>query len=126
MNERTTEIVKRFRDSWVKTEKFYDFLTGGGHWNQLQPIIKFIADMKQKGFDKHFRLGNSVHMLIISRSVNHGLRDDQKHIKIYAYQDYLDVTLREGDKVYRHYEVKDLSDERVSKLLETLMDTLID
>lgn len=82
--------------------------------------------MKQKGYDKHFRLGNSVHMLIISRSVNHGLRDDQKHIKIYAYQDYLDVTFREGDKVYRHHEVNDLSDERVSKLLETLMDTLVD
>ncbi|MCW4470892.1 hypothetical protein OGH69_18130 [Flavobacterium sp. MFBS3-15] len=126
MNERIAEIVKRFGDSWADTEKFYDAFTAEGHWGKVQPIIKFISDLKQKGYDKYFRLGTSVDMLIISRSVEHGLRNDQKHIKIYAYQDYLDVTFREGDKVYRHYEVNDLSDERVLKLLETLMDTMVD
>jgi hypothetical protein len=127
MDERTSEIIKRFNKSWAETEKFYDNLIG--HYpgfERLKPIRQFIAILKQNGEDKFFRLGTSMHVLIISRSVDHGLRRDQKHIKIEAYDDKFEVIMRDGDKVYRQYMVDSLNDIRVAKLLRTLKDTLID
>lgn len=126
MDERTKEIVKRFRDSWIETEKFYDDLIDNyPGFERLKPLRRFIATLKQNGEDKFFRLETSVHMLLISRSVNHELRLDQKRIKIDAFDDKLEVTLRDGHKVYRQYVVNSLDDIRVTKLLRTLKDTLI-
>lgn len=127
MDERTKEIVKRFSDSWTETEKFYDDLIANyPGFERLKRIRQFISTLKQNGDDKHFRLGTSVHMLLISRSVNHGLRLDQKHIKIDAFDNKYEVTMRDGDKVYRQYIVDNLDDIRVTKLLRTLKDILID
>ena len=68
-----------------------------------------------------------MHALMISRSVNHGLRTDQKYIRIEAVgQDDFEVSLRDGNKTYRQYRIKDLKDIRVTKLLQTLKSTLID
>lgn len=65
-------------------------------------------------------------MLIISRSVNQGLRPDQKFIKIDTCDSKFEVTFRDGDKVYRQYMVDTLDDTRVTKLLRALKGTLID
>jgi hypothetical protein len=59
-------------------------------------------------------------------SVEHRLRPDQKHIKIDVFNNKFEVTLRDGNRIYRQYMVQDLSDVKVIKLLETLKDTLID
>jgi hypothetical protein len=127
MDERTTEILKRFNNSWTETEKFYDDLIENyPGFDRLKPVRQFIATLKQNGEDKFFRLGTSVHMLVISRSTNHGLRIDQKHIKIDAYDNKFEVILRDGDKVYRQYMVDSLDDIKVTKLLRTLKDTLVD
>jgi hypothetical protein len=127
MDERTMEILKRFGTSWNEVEVFYDDLIQNySGFERLKPIRQFIADLRQKGEDKFFRLGTSVHILIISGSVSHGLRTDQKHIKIDAYDNKFEVTMGEGDKIYRQYLVESLEDDRVTKLLRTLKDTLID
>ena len=127
MDEKTKEIVKRFNHSWTETEMFYDdLITNYPGFERLKPIRQFIETLKQNGEDKCFRLGTSVHILVISRSVNHGLRLDQKHIKIDAFDTKFEVTFRDGDKVYRQYMVDSLDDLRVTKLLRTLKDTLID
>ncbi len=127
MDERTKEIEKRFSDSWTETEKFYeDLIANYPGFERLKPIRQFIATLKHNGEHRYFRLGTSVHILLISRSVNHGLRLDQKHIKIDAFDNKFEVTLREGDKVYRQYMVDSLDDIRVTKLLLTLKDVLID
>jgi hypothetical protein len=127
MDERTKEIIKRFSDSWTDAQKFYDDLIANYQgFERLKPIRQFISTLKRNGEDDFFRLGTSVHILIISRSVDHGLRLDQKHIKIDAFDNKFDVTLRDGNKVYRQFMVDSLDDNRVTKLLRTLKDTLID
>lgn len=127
MDERTKDIVKRFTDSWSDTEIFYDDLIANyPGFERLKPIRQFITTLKQNGEDKFFRLGTSIHILVISRSVKHGLRLDQKYIKIDAFDTNFEVTLRDGNKVYRQYIVYSLDDNRVTKLLRTLKDTLID
>jgi hypothetical protein len=119
--------LKRFSSSWTATESFYDNLIDNhSGFDRLKPIRQFIRTLKQNGENKFFRLGTSVHTLVISRSVDHGLRKDQKHIKIDAYDSNIEVIFRDGDKVYRHYIVDSLADNRVTKLLATLKSTLVD
>lgn len=127
MDERTTEILKRFSRSWTTTENFYDDLIGNySGFERLKPVRQFIHTLKQNGENKFFRLGTSIHILVISRSVDHGLRKDQKHIKIDASDNKFEVTLRDGDKIYRQYMVNSLEDIKVTKLLATLKSTLVD
>jgi hypothetical protein len=66
-------------------------------------------------------------MLIISRSVDHGLRSDQKYIRIDPINaNDFEITMSDGDKLYRQYRVNDLKDIRVTKLLQTLKSVLVD
>jgi hypothetical protein len=127
MDERTTEILKRFRDSWTTTENYINNLIDNHHgFERLKPIRQFIQTLKQNGEDKFFRLGTSIHVLIISRSVDNGLRADQKHIRIDAFDTKFEIIFRDGEKVYREYMVDNLDDIKVTRLLMTLKETLVD
>jgi hypothetical protein len=128
MNTRTDEIIKRFKDSWTETESFYDdLIKNHSGFDHLRPLRQFITDLRDNEEFNHFRLGTSVHFLIISRSVNHGLRTDQKNIKIEAIStDDFEVILRDGEKMYRQFRIKTFDDIRLTKLLRTLKDTLVD
>lgn len=125
MKSRTDEIINRFKDSWHETELFYDDLIKnypGFEW--LIPLRQFINKLKDKGEFKHFRLGTSMHTLVISRSVDHGLRVNQKHIKIESINtNDFEMMLRDGDKPYLEFRIKD---DRLTRLLKTLKDTLVD
>jgi hypothetical protein len=128
MDPRTEEILARFSKSWIDTESFYDDLIKNYRgWDRIIPIRNYISKLKKDGEDKFFRLGTSMHALMISRSVNFGLRSDQKYIKIEAVNlnDY-EIKLRDGDKIYREYRISDLGDARLEKLLMTLKSTLVD
>ena len=128
MDERTAEILNRFRSSWTDTKDFYDKLIANyPGWSKLNPLRTFIDTLDEKGEDHYFRLGTSVDQLLISRSVNHGLRVDQKYITIETIErNDFEVTLRDGNKIYRQYRINDLSDERLGKLLKTLKHISVD
>jgi hypothetical protein len=127
MDTTTGDIFSRFTKSWNETEKVYNELIDNyPGFNLLIPLYSFIQKLKQAGENKFFRLSTSMQALIFSRSVEPGLRQDQKFIKITAYDNSFVVTLRDGTKMYRQYTIKDLDDERLTGLLQTLKDTLID
>ena len=128
MDERTAEILHRFKSSWTDTKDFYDKLIANhSGWDKLHPLRTFIDTLEEAGEDNYFRLGTSVDRLLISRSVNHGLRVDQKYIMIETIdRNDFEVTLRDGEKVYRQYRINDLSDDRLGKLLKTLKHILVD
>lgn len=127
MNARTKEIIHRFEKSWDDTLAHYQMLIDNGGFDKLIPIRNLILEMKANGAWKHFRIGTSMWTLIFSRSVDFGLRPDQKHVKIETlnFDDYR-VILRDADKLYREYSISDLSDVRLTKLLKTLNNILID
>jgi hypothetical protein len=128
MDDRTTEILKRFSSSWTETENRFDELINNYQgFERLVPLRHFISSLKQKGEDKYFRLGTSMHTLVISRSVNHGLRLDQKHIKIETVNpNDFEIIFRDGDKIFREYRTNSLEDIRLTNLLQTLKHTLVD
>jgi hypothetical protein len=128
MDARTDEIISRFKDSWTQTELRYDDLIKNYKgFEKLRPLRQFISRLKEEGECKYFRLGTSMHTLVISRSVDHGLRLDQKHIKIESVNtDEFEVILRDGAKIYREFKIKNFDDVRLTKLLRTLKGTLVD
>jgi len=126
MNERSTEILKRFSQSWAETEKFFRDLVEKHGWERLTQLFGFIEKLRQQGYEKSFRLGASVNRLIISRSVEHGLRDDQKYIVIDILEPRnIEIILRDGIKIYREYQIESLDDSRLEKLIKTLGSELI-
>lgn len=127
MDDRTEEIINRFKTSWTEVAEFYDEMLSHGGFDKLKPLRQFISDLRESGEDKYFRAGTSLYTFILSRSVNFGLRPDQKYIRIEPYTESdFSVILRDGDKVYREYRLLSLTDGRLNKLLETLKDTLVD
>ncbi|HLP36584.1 hypothetical protein [Lacibacter sp.] len=128
MDERTLEILNRFAKSWVETESRYsDLVENHEGFERLKPVLHFILTLKGKGEDKYFRLGTSMHTLTISRSVNHGLRPDQKHLKVEAVDtNDFEVIFQEGEKIYRKYRIKSLDDIKLANSLQTLKHTLVD
>lgn len=128
MDIRTAEILTRFSQSWTETEARYDDLINNyPGWERVIPIRQYIASLRQHGADRFFRLGTSMDALLISRSVNFGLRTDQKYIKIQAVNlNDFEITLRNGDTIYRQYRISNLDDMRLEKLLRTLKSTLVD
>jgi hypothetical protein len=123
---RTEVILSQFANSWTETENHFRYLLENHDFKRLKPILLFIEGLKSNGENKFFRIGSSVDGLLISRSVNHGLRRDQKFIRIEAYDNKFGVVLRDGDKTYREYMLDELNDPRLINLLNTLKDTLVD
>ncbi len=127
MDSRTEEILNRFRDSWTKTLDYYsNLINNNTGFERLIPLYLFIQKLKQSGEDDSFRLDRSWQNLVFSRSVDTGLRRDQKFIKVEVMDDSYEITLRDGSKMYRQYRIKDLEDARLANLLQTLKDTLAD
>ena len=127
MDIRSEEILKRFAESWITTQSGYESLIDSGpEFNLLIPIYTFIRKLKQAGEDQFFRLGISKQYLIICRSVESKLRQDQKYIQVRAMDKSFVATFKDATKMYREYTIKDLDDERLTGLLQTLKGTLID
>lgn len=128
MDKRTTEILNRFSNSWTDTEKFYDDLIDNySGWEKLKPLREYIRELKKQGEDKSFRAGTSIDVFMLSRSIDFGLRRDQKFLKIETIDmNDFEVSLRDGEKIYREYRINNLNDHRLINLLQTLKHTLVD
>ena len=48
---------------------------------------KFVEGIQKRGYDKKLRAGKALFSIIISRSKEHGLRNDQHHIRLNALAD---------------------------------------
>lgn len=126
MDSRTQEIIERFEQSWNTTLGTYEMLVENG-FNKLTPVLDLVIKMKKEDQWKHFRIGTSMYTLVFSRSVDFGLRTDQKYISIETlnFNDYR-ISLRSAEKLYREYRITNIEDTRLTKLLKTLKGTLID
>jgi hypothetical protein len=128
MDTRTQEILDRFNSSWDETQESYENLINNHEgFERLKPLLTFIKKLRSNGENLHFRIGTSMHTLMFSRSVSFGLRDDQKSLAIEAlYYGGYEVIFKEGDKIYRKYNINTFDEETIMKLLATLKSTLID
>jgi hypothetical protein len=121
------QIIESFKQSWTETGQFYsDLVDSDPAFERLIPLFLFIQKLKKTGADKYFRLGTSMQDLIFSRSAEFGLRPDQKFIAVQAVNNSFVISLREGSKLNKEYRIKDLDDELLKGLLQTLKTVMID
>jgi hypothetical protein len=128
MYARTQEIIRLFKLSWQQVKERFEELLFKFDFEPkyVQPYIDFINEIIATRQDEHFRAGTTVHNLMISRSVNHGLRMDQKYIKLEIFDHGFDAVFRDGEKEYRSYKIENLKDPRFLNLLKTLESIVVD
>jgi hypothetical protein len=69
-------VEGEFITSWDPVERFYKQT----NHPRLGDILALIAGIRQAGYDKTLRAGQSLWTLVVSRSRRHGLREDQPSI----------------------------------------------
>jgi len=126
MNKAAREIEDRFQKSWEETVNTFKLFENGG-FKKYKPMHQFLINLKEQGENSYFRIGTSLYRLFFSRSVERGLRIDQKFIRIdtITESDY-EVVFRDGQTTFREYRLSTLNDEKMKNLLKTLKETLID
>ncbi|GIK66793.1 MAG: hypothetical protein BroJett018_45870 [Chloroflexota bacterium] len=80
-----SEIEKDFLESWDFVERH--FKAYGKGWEWLNPMFALIAQFREQGYDRHFRAGQSIYHLVISRSRKHGLRLEQQSMAFIPHPD---------------------------------------
>jgi hypothetical protein len=76
------KAAEEFQSSWKRAEEFY------AHWSRLprhewlEPMIGLVGELRSRGYDRRLRHGHSLYILKLSRSIEHGLRDDQPYLSI--------------------------------------------
>jgi hypothetical protein len=69
-------VEGEFITSWDRIEHFYEEL----QFPCSGQVLSLIARIRQAGYDKTLRAGQSLWSLVVSRSRRHGLREDQPSI----------------------------------------------
>jgi hypothetical protein len=117
----TEEILKRFDESWTGTQLFYnDLIDNNPALDNLIPLYLFIQKLKKAGGNRSFRLGTSKQDLVFSRSLESSLRPDQKFITVQSKDNSFTISFRDARKLHKEYRIKDLDDELLKGLLQTL------
>ncbi|MES2278718.1 MAG: hypothetical protein V4592_21995 [Bacteroidota bacterium] len=128
MDARTEKIVNSFQSSWLETLAWYnEHIDNYPAWERYIPVKKLIEDFIKNGEDRFFYAKTSHSTLLVSRSVDGGLREDQKFVSIDVINPgVFEIKLREPLKTYREFRIGSLDDPRLLKVLKTLKETLVD
>lgn len=123
-NNTELAIEDKFSQSWDQMEDFYvDFVAHYPSWQWLKPMLGLIAALRQQGYDRQFRAGQSLHMLVLSRSREHGLRPDQPSLAFESFPNgslTLHYRERQGTRTSLSLESMELTPEADQLLLRLL------
>ena len=97
-------IESDFIRSWDNVENFYreiyNYTT-----EDISGRLRFIHQLRAKGYERTLRAGNSSLALVLSRSMRHGLRDGQPRI-IFQFGDDSKINIYTSEKVYFNEKIK--------------------
>lgn len=74
-----------FEKSWDVIEAFYELEAVKRQW--LRPLLVLVGELRQAGFDRQLRAGQSLNSLGLSRSLRDGLRPEQSHLFLNPHAD---------------------------------------
>jgi hypothetical protein len=74
--ENGNPVEGEFIESWNSIQEHYD------HFQQsiVPEVLKLLAEMRSRGFDRTLRAGTSLYSVILSRSRRHGMDDAQPYV----------------------------------------------
>jgi hypothetical protein len=86
--ENGNPIEGEFIQSWNRIERFYV----NQHFRLIRDLVlPFLAELRRAGYDRKFRAGHQVEMLVLSRSRRHGMRLDQPRVVFEFYGGTMDI-----------------------------------
>ncbi len=75
-------------ESWEDIHNFIDSLHGDDHWSRWRPMARSIVDaLEARGLAPMFRIGQSMHTIILSTSPHFGLTLEQLRVRLDFYPD---------------------------------------
>jgi len=120
-------IESGFIKSWDDIENFYVDLLSYEGWDHVKPVQDLIKQLRALGYGKLLRAGQSIYVLVLSRSKNWGLRDNQHRIGIEATYDNIFRVWYVGEKKFKEFETENLIDnEDLQEVLNLLLQQPID
>ena len=75
-----------FARSWDEVEEWYRTLAAGLLWESCGPVVRLIEELRRRRYDRLFRAGVAAYALVLSRSAEHGLREDQPSVWVFVGQ----------------------------------------
>jgi hypothetical protein len=122
-----SSIELDFIKSWDDIEVFYVDLLSYKGWDHIKPVLVLIRHLRALGYDKLLRAGQSVYILVLSRSVNWGLKDNQHRIGIEATPNGIFRVWYFGEAKFREFETEHLIENRnLQEVLDLLLQQPID
>ena len=79
-------LERELVESWDWIVEFYEDLLTRPHWQWIEPLRDLILELRDAGYDRQLRAGQSMHIFVASRSRVHGLREDQACISMEAWE----------------------------------------
>ena len=94
--EKGNGIEGEFMLSWDEIETSYR----QAHLDKKTEILQLVRQMRENGFDRTLRAGQSLYDLIVSRSRRHGLREGQNFVRFsFTYiESAMEIRTRKGEK----------------------------
>ena len=84
------ELEREFLASWGGVEAYY---SQESRAKRSASLLKLVAEMRSRGFDKSFRAGQQMTNLIVSRAKENGLRPEQPNINFSGSELGVDVEI---------------------------------
>lgn len=75
--------AKEFMRSWEGAEESYSQWAVPTRFHWLAPMRGLVQELRHRGYARLFRCGYSAYRLLLSRSMEHGLRGDQPYVLIW-------------------------------------------
>lgn len=71
------ELEEAFLRSWDGMEGSFDGMILYSGWGHMKHMLTLIRLLRERGYDRKLRAGQSMTSFILSRSLEHGLREGQ-------------------------------------------------
>ena len=84
------ELEREFLASWGGVEAYY---SQESRAKRSASLLKLVAEMRSRGFDKSFRAGQQMTNFIVSRAKENGLRPEQPNINFSVSESGVDVEI---------------------------------
>jgi hypothetical protein len=115
-------VEGEFVESWTRMERFYR----EGNTPETANALRIIQEIRNAGFDRSLRAGQSLMTLIVSRSRRHGLRAGQPTISFNFSKFAIDVWARLSSSGSGEHRVAFCLDPEIISLLQSLARQPID
>jgi len=92
--EKGDPVEGEFIKSWDWMQQFYE----DDSFPMKTAVLTLIAQLRNAGYDRKLRAGQSLWSLIVSRSRRHGLREDQPCVHFWFREDVMDVRVFVRDR----------------------------